>query len=98
MAARLALEVADLAVGDGRLRPHERHPPPLVAGRRIKLRYATQVKSRPPTFAVFGSRVAELPGSYQGYLVNALREDFDLWGTPIRLLLRAGQNPYSKKK
>ena len=76
----------------------ERHPPPLVAGRRIKLRYATQVKSRPPTFAVFGSRVAELPGSYQGYLVNALREDFDLWGTPIRLLLRAGQNPYSKKK
>ena len=76
----------------------ERHPPPLVAGRRIKLRYATQVKSRPPTFAVFGSRVSELPGSYQGYLINALREDFDLWGTPIRLLLRAGQNPYSKKK
>jgi len=76
----------------------ERHPPPLVAGRRIKLRYATQVKSRPPTFAVFGSRVSELPGSYQGYLINALREDFDLWGTPIRLLLRAGQNPYSGKK
>ena len=76
----------------------ERHPPPLVAGRRIKLRYATQVKSRPPTFAVFGSRVSELPGSYQGYLINALREDFDLWGTPIRLLLRAGQNPYSNKK
>ncbi|MAW52026.1 MAG: ribosome biogenesis GTPase Der [Geminicoccus sp.] len=76
----------------------ERHPPPLVAGRRIKLRYATQVKSRPPTFAVFGSRVSELPGSYQSYLINALREDFDLWGTPIRLLLRAGQNPYSGKK
>ena len=75
----------------------ERHPPPLVAGRRIKLRYATQVKSRPPTFAIFGSRISELPGSYQGYLMNALREDFDLWGTPIRLLLRAGQNPYSSK-
>ena len=75
----------------------ERHPPPLVAGRRIKLRYATQVKSRPPTFAIFGSRISELPGSYQGYLINALREDFDLWGTPIRLLLRAGQNPYSSK-
>ena len=56
-----------------------RHPPPMVNGRRIKLRFATQIKSRPPTVAIFGSRVDDLPGAYRQYLTNSLREDFDLW-------------------
>jgi GTP-binding protein len=78
-----------------------RHPPPAVSGRRIKLRYLTQAKSRPPSFVVFCSRPEKLPAAWQRYLVNALREDFDLPGTPIRLLLRKGDNPYagrSKKR
>jgi GTP-binding protein len=72
----------------------ERHPPPAPGGRRIRLRYMTQVSARPPTFAIFGSRVDALPESYKRYLVNRLREDFDLPGVPIRLHLRAGKNPY----
>jgi GTP-binding protein len=71
------------------------HPPPLVEGRRLKLRYVTQVKSRPPTFALFGSRPEKLPESYARYLVNALRERFGLPGVPIRLYLRKGKNPYA---
>nr|WP_254511181.1 ribosome biogenesis GTPase Der [Komagataeibacter oboediens] len=74
----------------------ERHPPPLVDGRRLKLRYITQAKARPPTFIVFGTRTDQLPEDYQRYLVNGLRETFDLPGTPIRLLLRASSNPYAK--
>ena len=76
----------------------ERHPPPAVSGRRIKLRYLTQTKARPPTFVAFCSRPEALPDAYRRYLVNALREDFDLAGTPIRLLLRKGENPYEGKK
>jgi GTPase len=72
----------------------ERHPPPLVAGRRLNLRYITQVNTRPPTFALFASKPGELPDSYRRYLVNALRQDFDLPGTPIRMMLRKGRNPY----
>jgi len=72
----------------------ERHPPPAPSGRRIRLRYITQASSRPPTFAVFGSRVDALPESYKRYLVNGLRQDFDLPGVPIRLHARAGKNPY----
>jgi GTP-binding protein len=71
------------------------HPPPLVDGRRLKLRYVTQVKARPPTFALFASRPEKLPDSYARYLVNALRERFDLPGVPIRLNLRKGTNPYA---
>jgi len=71
------------------------HPPPLVDGRRLKLRYVTQVKARPPTFALFASRPEKLPESYARYLVNALRERFDLPGVPIRLNLRKGTNPYA---
>jgi len=71
------------------------HPPPLVEGRRLKLRYITQVKSRPPTFALFASRPESLPESYSRYLVNALRERFGLPGVPIRLYLRKGKNPYA---
>ena len=72
------------------------HPPPAVAGRRIRLRYMTQVKSRPPTFALFASRAEELPESYLRYLVNGLREAFDIQGVPVRLNLRKPKNPYAK--
>ncbi len=71
------------------------HPPPLTgSGRRIRLRYMTQVKSRPPTFAIWASRPEELPDSYQRYLVNGLREDFGFEGVPLRLQFRKGKNPY----
>ena len=76
----------------------ERHPPPAPGGRRIKLRYMTQAKTRPPSFAIFCSRPTKLPDSYLRYLENALREDFDLPGTPIRITLRKGENPYAPKK
>jgi len=75
----------------------ERHPPPLVAGRRLRLRYMTQVNTRPPSFALFASKPGELPVSYRRYLVNALRQDFDLPGTPIRMMLRKGKNPYDAR-
>ncbi len=74
----------------------ERHPPPAVSGRRIKLRYLTQAKARPPTFVAFCSRPEDLPDAYTRYLVNAMRQDFDLPGTPVRLLLRKGENPYDR--
>ncbi len=74
------------------------NPPPAVSGRRIKIRYMTQVKSRPPHFAVFGNQLDALPKSYSRYLVNGLREAFDLPGTPIRMSLRTGQNPYDKER
>jgi GTP-binding protein len=72
------------------------NPPPAVSGRRIKIRYMTQVKARPPHFAVFGNQLDALPRSYTRYLVNGLREAFDLPGVPIRLSLRMGQNPFDK--
>ncbi|MFP6731413.1 MAG: ribosome biogenesis GTPase Der [Alphaproteobacteria bacterium] len=71
------------------------HPPPMASGRRIKIRYMTQVKARPPTFALFVSRPKALPDAYQRYLINQLRDAFKLDGVPIRLLLRAGKNPYA---
>ena len=73
----------------------EAHPPPLARGRRIRLRYMTQIKARPPTFAAFVSLPEELPEAYTRYLVNGLREDFDLPGTPIRFIMRKGKNPYA---
>ncbi len=72
-----------------------RHPPPIAEGRRIRLRYMTQVKARPPTFALFASRPSAVPESYLRYLVNGLRDDFDLDGVPIRIVLRKGRNPYA---
>ena len=75
----------------------QRHPPPLVVGRRLRLRYITQVNTRPPTFALFASKPGELPDSYRRYLVNSLRRDFDLPGTPIRMMLRKGKNPYESR-
>ena len=76
----------------------EEHTPPAPGGRRIRLRYMTQVKSRPPTFVLFCSRPDDLPTSYTRYLVNNLRRDFDLPGVPIRFQMRAGDNPYADKK
>jgi GTP-binding protein len=71
------------------------HPPPAVHGRRIRLRYMTQPKPRPPTFALFGNQLQALPDSYIRYLQNALRETFNLYGTPIRFSLRTSKNPYA---
>ena len=76
----------------------ERHPPPLASGRRVRLRYITQAKTRPPTFVAFTSRPEALPESYSRFLVNGLREDFDMPGVPIRLHTRKGKNPYADKK
>lgn len=74
------------------------HPPPLIGGRRIKIRYMTQIKTRPPTFAIFASKAEDLPESYHRYLVKSLRDVFDLPGTPIRLILRRTDNPYDKDR
>jgi GTP-binding protein len=74
----------------------ERHPPPLVEGRRLKLRYMTQAKARPPTFILFGTRAEKMPEDYARYLVNGLREQFDLPGTPIRIQTRGTTNPYAE--
>ena len=76
----------------------ERHQPPMVEGRRLKLRYVTQAKARPPTFLVFGTRAEQMPEEYQRYLVNSLRETFDMPGTPIRIQLRGTKNPYADEK
>ncbi|HHL43113.1 MAG TPA: ribosome biogenesis GTPase Der [Hellea balneolensis] len=72
----------------------QKHPPPTAYGRPVKLRYMTQTKTRPPTFVVKCSRENAVPESYKRYLVNGIREDFDLPGVPIRLFVRAGKNPY----
>ena len=74
----------------------ERHPPPAVSGRRIRLRYLTQAKTRPPTFVLFSTRAGDLPTAYIRYLTNGLREAFGLEATPIRILLRKPKNPYDK--
>jgi GTP-binding protein len=74
----------------------ERHPPPAVNGRRLKLRYATQVTARPPTVALFCSRPMSLPEDYIRYLSNGFRESFDLGGVPIRFVVRKPDNPYDK--
>jgi len=74
-------------------------PPPAAAGRRVKIRYITQPKARPPFFVLFGNSVESIPESYKRYLVNGLRATFGLIGVPIRLSLRSGgENPYAPKK
>ncbi|MGF1463309.1 MAG: ribosome biogenesis GTPase Der [Maricaulaceae bacterium] len=75
-----------------------RHPPPAIHGKRVKPRYMAQIKSRPPTFVLMASRAEHLPDAYKRYLINGLREDFDLWGTPIRLRVKSGDNPYAPAK
>jgi GTP-binding protein len=74
------------------------HPPPAVSGRRLKLNYMTQPKSRPPTFVLFCTRADAIPEAYRRYLVNGLRETFDLAGTPIRLTFREKANPYAGRR
>src|SRR5206468_8906179 len=74
----------------------EANPPPAPKGQRIKLRYITQVKTRPPTFVVFGNRTDELPESYRRYLLNAMRRDLKLGPVPIRLEFRGRSNPFDR--
>ncbi len=76
----------------------EANPPPAISGGRVKLRYMTQPKARPPSFVAFGTRTNALPESYVRYLVNGLRDAFDLPGVPIRLAFREGENPFAGKK
>ena len=73
----------------------EHHPPPLAQGRRVRIRYATQAKTRPPTFVLFVSQPKGLPDSYLRYLENDLRDVFGLDGIPLRVLMRKGDNPYA---
>jgi len=74
------------------------NPPPAVSGRRLRLNYITQAKSRPPSFVVFCTRADAVPDAYKRYLVNSLREVFELPGTPIRLMLREKANPFEGRK
>jgi GTP-binding protein len=76
----------------------EANPPPAPGGKRIKLRYITQVKARPPSFVVFGSRVDQLPESYRRYLLNSMRRDLGLGAVPLRLTMRAQKNPFHDKE
>jgi GTP-binding protein len=89
-------KVSTRALNDWLRLAMERHPPPAVSGRRIKPKYMTQTKARPPTFVLFASRADKLPESYRRYLVNSLRDSFDLPGTPIRLTVKSGRNPYAE--
>ncbi|HWY61301.1 MAG TPA: ribosome biogenesis GTPase Der [Rhizomicrobium sp.] len=75
-----------------------RHATPAISGRRVRIRYMTQVKSRPPTFALFGNQLDALPEAYGRYLTNGLRENFGLKGTPLRLVMRNTKNPYDPKR
>jgi GTP-binding protein len=99
-AVRAAHEVWNKRVPTGELNrwfEHalETHQAPLVSGRRLKLRYVTQAKARPPTFVCFGTRAEQTPEDYSRYLVNSLRETFGLPGTPIRLQFRGTKNPFA---
>ena len=75
----------------------ERHPPPMVGGRRVRPKYIAQTKARPPTFVLIATRASALPDSYRRYLVNSIRQSFDLPGTPVRLTVKANKNPYAEE-
>ena len=101
-AVRAAYALWNRRIGTGELNRWfegalSRHPPPAVDGKRVKLRYATMPKARPPTIAVFGTRAEELPEDYRRYLVNAFREAFGMPGVPVRLQLRGTRNPYAEE-
>jgi GTP-binding protein len=86
-------------VGTGELnrwfeRAIEANPPPAPGGKRIKLRYVTQVKTRPPSFVIFGTRVDQLPASYERYLVNSMRRELGFGAVPVRVTMRAPKNPF----
>jgi GTP-binding protein len=74
----------------------QRHPPPSVGGKRIKPKYMAQTKARPPTFVLFSSRADQMPEQYRRYLINSLRESFDLPGVPLRITIKSGANPYAE--
>ncbi|WP_336981672.1 ribosome biogenesis GTPase Der [Altererythrobacter fulvus] len=74
----------------------EANPPPAPGGKRIKMRYITQIKTRPPSFVIFGSRLDNLPESYRRYLVNGIRRELDFGSVPVRLTLRSSKSPYAK--
>ena len=76
----------------------ETTPPPAVSGRRIKIRYITQLRARPPYFVIFGNQLDHLPESYRRFLMNGLRQTFDLPGVPIRLSTKTSENPYAERK
>ncbi|HET7316866.1 MAG TPA: ribosome biogenesis GTPase Der [Sphingomicrobium sp.] len=76
----------------------EANPPPAPGGKRIKLRYITQVKARPPSFVIFGNRLSELPESYNRYLLNSMRRDLKLGPVPLRLTLRSPKNPFDRAR
>jgi len=76
-------------------RMESQNPAPLAGGRQNRLKYITQIKTRPPTFALWASQPEELPGSYQRYIINGLRRDFDIPGVPVRLMLRRSKNPFT---
>ncbi|KQT32185.1 ribosome-associated GTPase EngA [Sphingomonas sp. Leaf412] len=97
-----AREAWSRRVGTGELnrwfeRAIEANPPPAPGGKRIKMRYVTQVKSRPPSFVVFGTRVDQLPASYERYLVNSMRRDLGFGGVPVRMMMRAPKNPFDQQ-
>jgi GTPase len=104
MAAVLkAYELWNKRIGTARLNrwlegTTQAHPPPLVGGKRIKLRYMTQIKTRPPTFALFAAKGEELSDAYHRYMMNGIREAFGLEGVPLRLLLRRSENPFDRKE
>ena len=76
----------------------QRHATPAISGRRVRIRYMTQAKARPPSFALFGNQLDALPEAYLRYLQNGLREAFDLKGTPLRFITRNSHNPYDPKR
>jgi GTP-binding protein len=89
-------------VGTGELnrwfeRAIEANPPPAPGGKRIKMRYVTQVKTRPPSFVIFGTRVDQLPASYERYLVNSMRKELGFGAVPVRVTMRAPKNPFDQK-
>ncbi|MCI3178684.1 ribosome biogenesis GTPase Der [Caulobacter sp. CCUG 60055] len=73
----------------------QRHPPPAVNGKRVKPKYMAQTKARPPTFVLFSSRADQMPDHYRRYLINSLRESFDIPGVPLRITIKSGANPYA---
>jgi GTPase len=90
-------------VGTGELnrwfeRAIDANPPPAPGGKRIKMRYVTQVNTRPPSFVIFGTRVDQLPASYERYLVNSMRRDLGFGAVPVRLMLRAPSNPFDRRE
>jgi GTP-binding protein len=74
----------------------QKHPPPSVGGRRVKPKYMAQIKAKPPTFVLFSSRADQMPEQYRRYLVNSLRESFDMPGVPLRITIKSGANPYAE--